>query len=57
MAIREHIGHFKKWWNELDKFYPALVPENKISEDLDPYKDFDGFSKRRLQFKSRCFRR
>lgn len=36
---------FKKWWNELDKFYPALVPENKISEDLHPYKDFDGFPK------------
>jgi len=29
---------FKKWWNQLDNFYPAMYGE--IKEDLDPYKDF-----------------
>tara|TARA_B100000902_G_scaffold390057_1_gene438326 strand:- start:1084 stop:2616 length:1533 start_codon:yes stop_codon:yes gene_type:complete len=29
---------FKKWWNQLDNFYPAMYGE--IKEDLDPYKNF-----------------
>ena len=35
---------FKKWWNQLDNFYPAMHGE--IKEDLHPYKDFDGFPKK-----------